>query len=650
MPSFRSDKERILQLIRSLERFASARGREDVLPLATIREELVAAKMLVVVCGEFKRGKSSLINAFLEEPDLMPVAVDVTTSVVSSITYGERERIRVVLEAEPGGEARIVEIDRSQIREYVTEQGNPGNVRRVSMLLVELPNERLRDGLTLVDTPGVGGVNVRHTAVTYSFMPKADAVLFVGDALAPFATPELEFVKGLRRSPDTLITVVTKTDKVEDHEAVLQSNVEKLAAVLGCQEQEIIAIPVSSQAKLDWMERNDPLYKQVSNFDALDAALARMLREHREPIVIARAIAGLVGVLTSLRDPFQATADALASRTSEERHALMERQEKLRKRHQSLLHRKSRWRSHLRSEIKRIANDLDADFKAGFGNIEDDAWRRAAEPAFLKNPNEIFKLVEVEMDGLVVEISGRLSSEAAELHEELVRMTRLRLRPAPPSALRLERANVGRPLAGAARTDWWNKTVASARRASIEGTAGSAVGSVIGGLAGAAIGALFGGVGAGPGAIIGAKIGALFGGIGSFTSGAVKEVRRIQHTDQTLTYRQVKRVLRPYLRRIGRGCATGVKNTVFSLGRSMEQELTARIEARVRLYEGALETLEATRKLTEEELAREEKKVNGELETLDQVLFEADRIAEEWMGGRSRDEGEDEDSAGREAA
>ncbi|NER05229.1 MAG: hypothetical protein F6K17_22860 [Okeania sp. SIO3C4] len=57
--------------------------------------------MWIVICGEYKQGKSSLTNALLNEPELFPVDVDVTTSLVSTITYGEREKIMVVL-GKPG--------------------------------------------------------------------------------------------------------------------------------------------------------------------------------------------------------------------------------------------------------------------------------------------------------------------------------------------------------------------------------------------------------------------------------------------------------------------------------------------------------------------------------------------------------------------
>ena len=159
------------------------------LRLRDASEALSTGRLPIIVCGEFKRGKSSLINALLDVHELCPVDVAIATNVVSVITYGPALRISISLaqDDEPGTSTSTVVIDPSELRNYVTEQGNPDNAKRVQLVTIELPHEKLRTGWVFIDTPGVGGINADHAAATYAFLPNAAGALFVADVVEPLA-------------------------------------------------------------------------------------------------------------------------------------------------------------------------------------------------------------------------------------------------------------------------------------------------------------------------------------------------------------------------------------------------------------------------------------------------------------------------------
>ena len=74
---------------------------------------------------------------------------------------------------------------------------------------MRIPNPLLEGGLTLVDTPGVGGLNAGHAAATLAFLPSADALVFVTDASAELSGPELEFLASARGAgPPVLVAVL----------------------------------------------------------------------------------------------------------------------------------------------------------------------------------------------------------------------------------------------------------------------------------------------------------------------------------------------------------------------------------------------------------------------------------------------------------
>src|SRR5947209_2665660 len=194
---YEQKKQQALQLFQTAIAFAHEHNNSQIEQFLTeTMKRLVEEKLIVVVCGEFKQGKSSLINALLDEPGLCPVDVDIATSTVTSIAYGPQERLAVQL-GEPGQPVKEEKLlhNRSEIAEYVTEHGNPRNVRRARLMTIQVPNKKLASGLVLVDTPGVGGLNSEHTDVAYAFRSSADVVLFVSDALEPLSAVEISFSK-----------------------------------------------------------------------------------------------------------------------------------------------------------------------------------------------------------------------------------------------------------------------------------------------------------------------------------------------------------------------------------------------------------------------------------------------------------------------
>ena len=139
MNNYQQHKHQILQLFsQALGAAKHHKSAPTVEHLETARQNLVSGKLFVVVAGEFKQGKSSLLNALLNETEIFPVDIDITTNLVSTITYGKEEKVSVVL-----GESRqetMKQISKQEIPDYVTEQRNAKNNKQAKMLVIESPN------------------------------------------------------------------------------------------------------------------------------------------------------------------------------------------------------------------------------------------------------------------------------------------------------------------------------------------------------------------------------------------------------------------------------------------------------------------------------------------------------------------------------
>ena len=180
--------------------------------VAELTERALAGRFYVACIGQFKRGKSTLVNALIGAP-LLPTGVVPITTVPTVVRFGTTPGARIRLS--DGG---WQDIAMSVVARYVSEDQNPENAAGVTGVEVFTPAPLLRDGLCLVDTPGLGSVFGGNTAATTRFIPHIDAALVVIGADPPLAGDELELVRTVARQTQQLIVVLNKSDRVTDGE------------------------------------------------------------------------------------------------------------------------------------------------------------------------------------------------------------------------------------------------------------------------------------------------------------------------------------------------------------------------------------------------------------------------------------------------
>ena len=177
-----------------------------------LASRLSEGRFFVACLGQFKRGKSTLINALLGQ-DLLPTGVVPVTAVVTVVRWGEQASARVRLR-----DAGWRGIALDEVAEYVAEDRNPENAKGVMGVEVFAPSALLRDGMCLVDTPGIGSVFAGNTEATRDFVPHIDAVLVVLGADPPISGAELALVEDATKLVTRLIVVMTKADRLTEEE------------------------------------------------------------------------------------------------------------------------------------------------------------------------------------------------------------------------------------------------------------------------------------------------------------------------------------------------------------------------------------------------------------------------------------------------
>lgn len=204
----RSDMD-LAGVLREVAGVASQVG-VDHLPAeaAALAERLAEGRFFVACVGQFKRGKSTLLNALVGEP-VLPTGVVPVTTAVTVLRHGPRRAARIRLR--DGGWR---DIDPGDVGAYVTEAENPENRKGVEAVEVFVPSPLLASGMCLVDTPGLGSVFSGSTRITRDFVPHIDAALVVLGADPPISGEELALVEEVAQHTGALLFLLNKADRL----------------------------------------------------------------------------------------------------------------------------------------------------------------------------------------------------------------------------------------------------------------------------------------------------------------------------------------------------------------------------------------------------------------------------------------------------
>ncbi len=234
--------------------------------VSRLLDKLRENRFNLVILGAFKRGKSTLINALLGEP-VLPTAIIPLTSVVTILGYGESLDIRVHFQ---NGQSKP--ITQPELPAYITEKGNPKNQKGVREVEIAYPSDYLRDGVRIIDTPGVGSVYSHNTEVAYNYLPQVDAAIFVITVDPPLSAAEQDFLKDIREYVHKLFFVLNKIDYVD--EAERQEALDFTAEVLqgNLATQKVMIFPLSAKLALEG--------KTNGGSEPLNASLLPRFEEH----------------------------------------------------------------------------------------------------------------------------------------------------------------------------------------------------------------------------------------------------------------------------------------------------------------------------------------------------------------------------------
>ena len=277
----------------------------------------------VVVMGEVKRGKSSLVNALIAQPDLLPVDVLTCTSapirvavshdgpVVPQVTLVRGTEREMILATEL---ARWVTVDgvgslQGNTNAGMDEAQDPPSSAEIAVRYPDM------DGITVVDTPGVGGLDKRAVTAALQEARHAGVLLMVCDASTPITAPEMDILRQAHDSVGGVIVAVTKTDKnTRRWRAIVEDNKRLISSHMGI---DVPVVGVSSLRALDAARCIDPARRAELERRSGIAQLRSQLRAQlRQPAAMGQRAAlqsittTLTGIAKTVRDDIRLLAES----------------------------------------------------------------------------------------------------------------------------------------------------------------------------------------------------------------------------------------------------------------------------------------------------------------------------------------------------
>lgn len=479
-------------------------------------------EIYMLVAGEVKVGKSSLIDNILGEY-YCPVNAGICTNVCSMIRYGEQEKITVVFaEDEHGNSPEPKQISKQDIAFYVGEQNNRDNALNVHLIVIETPNEHLKSGLVIIDTPGLGSLNPLHTATTFAMASIADIVLLVSSAEKELTTSEIDMIGKLCKTANTsnVAHVLTHSEQ-GNPEVVLNENIKHLAGVLGEGAHDLKTCMVSNSLYEDLKTKSEAI--EVSGFAEL-FDIVNSFEKSTDLMFAQRSLADINVITSRMAARIKDMTDACENPDSIDDN--IEKLRKLELKLNSINSKAQDWSKKLKTEIDKLAITVNYQIDILFRQVLDNC-SSSLEHVDLDNQdecaNKITQIVSAGASSMPTKIRQLLIKGGSDALERIYKESELKSVIEDNSVVVSSYGDVGINLGSdnLDDSDIFKKTLVKefTMRTIFASVTGGTIGAVVGGIGGFFTGGL-------AGAIVGAKVGAETGaGVGAVLGqawGAIK--------------------------------------------------------------------------------------------------------------------------------
>ncbi|MEO1058924.1 MAG: dynamin family protein [Actinomycetota bacterium] len=348
---------------------------------------LRAPALRIVVMGEYKKGKSSLVNALLDAP-VCAVDDDVATAARLEVGFADPPAARWWrIESTADTTERVVDstID-------IGEAAHVSTLDRTTLVRAGLPRRLLRSGVILIDTPGVGGISSASAVVTASSLADAHVVLFVSDCSQELTAAELGALGDAVERGPAVVLVESKADITPHWRTIVEADRQHIAN----RGLDVPVVAVSSALRELALQSEDRELNEESGVSALLAMITRrFVPEHRQ-LARESALRTARRVYTLLHEPLRTELQLLEEPTDDGATAALEL---ARRDLDEFKARAGTWQQRLNDGWTDLAAAVDHDLRERFRRLTRDAEEELDDV----DPDEIWDEFEPELYRRVAE-------------------------------------------------------------------------------------------------------------------------------------------------------------------------------------------------------------------------------------------------------
>lgn len=354
-------------------------GREDLADrLTASRARLIDPYVRVLVVGEYKQGKSKLINAIVGAP-VCPVDDDIATRIPTVVGYGDSPSAAVLVRHPSSPDLTRHEVPIDDVGQYIAAEAPRFEGGEVVGAEILVPRKILQNGLRLVDSPGIGDVQAFRALSALTALSGAHAMLMVSDASQEYTAPEIRLLSQAVRVSPHVSAVVTKTDAYPQWRQIAGIDERHLESV-----GPIPVFPVSSDLRLAAAARQDRELNEESGFPRLIQHLHSEVLHRAGELERRAAAADLHDVVEQLAIAVRSELTALQhpERTPE----IIERLEDAKRQAEEFRSRSSRWQTTLTDGVADLIADTEHDLRDRLRRVQ----RQAEEAIEAGDPGPVW--------------------------------------------------------------------------------------------------------------------------------------------------------------------------------------------------------------------------------------------------------------------
>jgi len=389
--------------------------------LMALKTRFSKQELTLLVAGEVSSGKSTFLNTLIGT-DILSVARETCTNVPAKISFGKEDKYVVhFADGSDGSPRPSLEIKRDEVQKYTSESGNPKNSLGIAYLEIKINSPLLANGLSFIDTPGLGAIDPLHAIATYNIAAQADIIFFLGDSSKPLTSVEVISLRNLIKVSDAgyVAHLVTRSDE-NDPITILRENKQIIQREFSTLNVDYFM--VSSNKYRDYLVSDDKYDLEDSGFreiysyiDKINSDLSTMLTNRFRELALL--------VCDKIHKELESLSDSVENPVAQE--ARRDELKAIKERLEEIEQDWPTWNSKLNEKQKLFESDLQRFLSSSKIAMQNHVEEMLKDSSYLKDKESLTSSITADMVKFQNDIEAKFTTGYVNIYDWLRKSTGL---------------------------------------------------------------------------------------------------------------------------------------------------------------------------------------------------------------------------------